>query len=210
MIATINLLPYRQARRLAKANRIIASWGGTFVATIAILFLIHLQFTGHLEAREAQARDNEAIIADLDKKLGEVKNIRELKKFIENKLKLIEELKQSRNLPVRIIDEVITALPEKSWLKGIQMQDRTLKLNGMAQSNAVVAGFMERLNASPFIDNVRLGQVSLNATKDKVKAFSLEASYAPLEQKKEEPEPGHGGLVSGTGRHQKDPAPGKR
>jgi len=179
VIVSINLLPYREARRLKKANLIIASWGATALATAGILFLVHLQFTGHLDDLEAQSRANEATIADLDQKLGEVKNIRELKKFIETKLKIIDELKQTRNLPVRIIDEVVRALPEKGWLKELQIQDRTLKLGGMAQSNAVVANFMNNLSASPFISNVKLGQVSLNTAKDKVKTFNLESTFAP-------------------------------
>ncbi len=179
MIATVNLLPYRPARRLKKAYLILASWGGTAILTAGILLLVHLQFTSLLDERNALEKQNEQTIAELDKQLGEVKNIRDIKLIIETKLKIIQELKQARNLPVRLIDTIIHALPEKAWLKDITTQGQTLKLKGMAQSNAVVAMFMNNLSASPLISGVKLDQVALNTGTSAIKAFSLEAQFGP-------------------------------
>ncbi|MEO5327728.1 MAG: PilN domain-containing protein [Magnetococcus sp. THC-1_WYH] len=198
MISTINLLPYREARRLQRANRIMATWAGTALVTVVGLALIHFQFTGHLDDLNAQAQKNEAIIADLDKKLGEVKKIREIKKIIEAKLAIIKELKFKRNLPVHLIDEVVHAMPEKAWLKELQLQGTTLKLTGMAQSNAIVADLMDNLNASPYIENVKLGQVATASPTDKAKSFSLEADVAPPEANKPDNEK-KGPEVNGSG-----------
>lgn len=178
MIVSINLLPYRPARRLRQANFILASWGATAVATVAVLFLVHFQVTSYKESLDAKSVANEATIASLEQKLGEVKDIRELKKFIEMKLKIVETLSQARNLPVRLVDETIRALPEKIWLNGFNTAGPSLKLVGMAQSNAVVADFMRNLGASPFINNVKLDQVQQNESKMKVKTFSLSAGFA--------------------------------
>ncbi|MBF0421819.1 MAG: PilN domain-containing protein [Magnetococcales bacterium] len=182
MIVTINLLPYRQARRLKKAHLILASWVGTTVAMLGILLLVHLRVTGILNEKMAQEQNNERTIANLDKQLGEVKDIRDLKSLIETKLKIISELKQLRNLPVRLIDTIIHSLPDKAWLKEVQTQGQTVKINGMAQSNAVVAVFMNNLNASPLINNVKLGQVALNSGTAAIKAFSLEAGFGPKKE----------------------------
>ncbi|HIJ83405.1 MAG: hypothetical protein HW380_124 [Magnetococcales bacterium] len=206
MIVAINLLPYRQARRAKKANVILASWAGTAVTMVILLFLIHLQVTDHLDMLNAQVKKNDATIAKLDIELGEVKDINELKTLIESKLKIVDDLKKSRNIPVRLIDDIIRAVPDKAWLSSLQLKGENLKLQGMAQSNAVVADLMDNLNASPLIDDVKLAQVTLgdakaSRTTKNNKSFALDAKVSIPGEKKpgadsEESKPGQGKATS--------------
>jgi Tfp pilus assembly protein PilN len=84
-----------------------------------------------------------------------------------------------------VLDEVARALPEYTWLSGVNSaavaQDTTgqrFRITGNTGNNLALTRFMKDLEASPFIEGVTLISVEASQLGQKVvNAFVLEANY---------------------------------
>lgn len=171
----ISLIPYRAARRQRLFKSIVTIWGVVLVLGLASIFWVDTLYTDRIAAMEAAKKENEAVIAVLDRQLGEIKDIEEKKRQIQARMKVIRSLNQMRVLSIHALDELTTTIPAKVWLTQVTTRNDSMTLNGMAQSNALVADFMQNLESSPYFSNVELTRVSQQVFKDdKLKSFSLE------------------------------------
>ena len=135
------------------------------------------------------------------KKLKEVtKEVRELeakKAELRDKLAVIAKLKISKVGPVRVMDDLNKALPERAWITSIKERQGSLSIAGMALDDQTIAGFMRDLEASDYYDTVDLVQSRKTPWKGgKISEFSLEAKInyagkvtAPAQQNVEESRP---------------------
>ena len=67
------------------------------------------------------------------------------KREVEDKLKVLEELRKGRSGPVRMLDALSTATPKKVWLIDFDEKANAVKLEGRAVAHDDVAEFMRAL-----------------------------------------------------------------
>lgn len=171
----INLIPYREARRKQRLNQILAAWGATALLGAGIAFAVDTMLTNQIAELEENKRTKEQRIVQLDKQLGEIRDINEKKKLVLTRLQTIDNLKKDRFLPVRVMDELSNAIPEKIWLSNMTVGKDHISLTGVAQSNSEVAEFMDKLEASPFFGQINLGPLStVSMGTQKVRNFTLD------------------------------------
>jgi hypothetical protein len=75
---------------------------------------------------------------------------------LNNKLAVIATLRRSKVGPVRVLDDLNMAVPERAWLSEIKEASGLLKINGVALDNQTVSLFMKDLEASDYFDNIEL------------------------------------------------------
>ncbi len=156
----INLLPYRPARRLAKVNQLFMMWVGVVILGLVAAFMTDSALGDYIAGLQAKKVSQEATLKDLDKKLGEIKDLKAKKEQVKQRLELIATLSQSRDLTIRLLDAFSQTISEKMWLTKVTTRKSSLVLMGKAQSNAMVADFMRALEASPNISKVDLTQIA--------------------------------------------------
>lgn len=158
----INLLPFRAARKKENIRRQITIFGLCVVFLLCVMAYYTIQLNGTLsKLKQEEQRIQEEIknyestirrIAELEKKIKEIKE----------KLDVIKELEKNKTGPVRLLDEIATAVPkEKLWLTALREAGGTLRLEGTAMDNETVALFMTNLAKSEHITNVDLQSVRL-------------------------------------------------
>lgn len=115
--------------------------------------------------------------------------LKKQEKIMKQKLKVIENLRQNRDLPVRILDELAIRIPsDKMWIKTLTQKGGILTLKGVARGNETIAQFMEELAKSPYID---AGKVQLQQSRQvtiqgyKLKNFNLTAKIIIPSEKQE-------------------------
>src|SRR5205085_1792965 len=106
-----------------------------------------------LDKRIASTR---AEIAQLEKTIGEVKSIKEDKKALEDKLKILDTLKRGRTGPVKVLDELATIIPAKVWLAEFSEQNGGVAMNGQAASYEDLSTFSKKLKASTHFTNITI------------------------------------------------------
>jgi type IV pilus assembly protein PilN len=122
-----------------------------------------------LQAQLTNVKKVTKSVAELDRKRGE----------LTEKLKIISILKRSKVGPVRLLDDINTAVPERSWLTTMKESEGSLAISGLALDNQTVAAFMRDLAKSDYVEAVDLVEAR-NAKKDgqEIKSFTLSAKIA--------------------------------
>jgi type IV pilus assembly protein PilN len=145
MMIRINLLPVRAVKKREVGRQLLVLGAGALLITL-VLNGVWYESRAAEERRNAEAisRTRQAI-ADLEKVIGEVNNINKRKKEVEDKLKILNDLRKSRSGPVRLLDALSQATPKKVWIKEFDEKANTVKLTGTAISHDDVAEFMRSL-----------------------------------------------------------------
>lgn len=107
--------------------------------------------------------------------LNEIKEIEQEKKKLSAKIDVIKKLKLTSQITVHLLDEIAKATPPDSiWLQNLKQSGNTISLSGVALDNTRLAGYMDRLAASPYLSNATLGSSSLKTIAGQdLKSFSL-------------------------------------
>jgi type IV pilus assembly protein PilN len=179
----INLLPVRVSKKsLAGKQQMF------FLALVVVLGLIlnllwQQSRAADLRSREAKLKRTRDDIAQLEKIIGEVKNIKAEQAALKEKLDILEKLKAGRSGPVRMLDELATLTPKRLELK--KMEEKAggaMQFDGSAGSIDDVSAFMSALKASKYFSAIELKKTTAVTRKAfRIVDFTITAStsYAP-------------------------------
>jgi type IV pilus assembly protein PilN len=161
----INLLPVREARRKANLRQQGILLGIALIAAVVVCGTLHTAIAASISSERARVTAAQAELAKLEETLKEVERFRKEKEEIERKLRVIKRLEESRNGPVRIMDEVSSRIPDRMWLKNMTLRNGVLELDGFGIDNEVIAAFMTSLEESRFLTEVELQSSQLTESK---------------------------------------------
>jgi type IV pilus assembly protein PilN len=152
----INLLPVRASKKRELGRQ----WIVLFVI-VAIgaaggnWYWLHVT-TEHVEDIKKQITRNEKENKNLEKIIGEVKDIKKEKEDMKQKLGVLNKLKAGRQGPVRVMDELATIIPPHVWLTSWEEVGGLVTIQGSGLTHEEVANFMRKLRESKYFDNVTL------------------------------------------------------
>ena len=193
----INLLPVKDDKLVAEAKGFLA----ICVISIVVVVVLVVFNSSLLAEREAESRaqiaqaDEE--IAKLKNIMGEIKNLKEKKAKLQEKMNMIIKLQEENIGPVRVLDELSLKLPSnKIWVDKLSIRGTRLDLDGKTLENQEVANFMKQLENSLFFSNINLKKV----TKDKavqgvtVLTYGLNTTvhFAGRQEQPAQPKPAEG------------------
>jgi type IV pilus assembly protein PilN len=152
----INLLPVREERRKASAQRLGAMLAATLVGSVVLAGLVHGVLRHDISSTRELSLETQKEIDQFEPQLKQVEEFKKTKAEIEQKLNVIQNLHEARSGPVRVLDELATHTPDRIWISKITMQSGRLTLEGMSLDNELVALFLTALEESPYFKNVEL------------------------------------------------------
>ncbi len=152
----INLLPWREAQRKERERQFFSSLIATAILMAAIIFYMHLHFSGKIEEQHQRNSYIEQQITLVDQKIKEISTLESEKKHLLARMNIIQDLQGKRPLIVHLFDELVKTLPKGVSLTNITQKGTTITLKGIAQSNASISIFMSQLDASNWLKNPRL------------------------------------------------------
>lgn len=171
----INLLPVRQIKQRNRARQEVIS----LVAALLVLLCI-IGLVGFRQASAITSLQGEA--ARLKKETGEfqavvtlIEKIKKEQKVVEDKMKVIKDLKVASQLPARVLDEIATLTPpDRMWLTSLDYTNNVILLSGTALDNATIAEYMNKVGTSDFFLAAELKNSSLiKVGNQKLKSFSM-------------------------------------
>lgn len=155
----INLLPHRSERRKTLQQQFAILAVLTVIIGGIIWFLGHSVLERRISVQDQRNKFLEAKIAELDKKIDEIKKLREQTQALLARKRVVETLQSSRTESVRLLDQLVRQLPEGVHLKTVKQQGRAVSVVGYATSNARVSTLMRNLDASPWLEAPKLVQI---------------------------------------------------
>src|SRR3954466_11269756 len=130
----INLLPVRAAKKREFGRQQLLLFVLLLVLAAIGNYFWYGRVSNELSSLDKQITSTRAEIAQLEKTIGEVKSIKDDKKALEDKLKILDTLKQGRTGPVKVLDELSSVMPEKVWLLDFVEQAGGVSMIGQASS----------------------------------------------------------------------------
>lgn len=184
----INLLPVKAAqKKIQLRNQAI-------IAVVTILLVcggclaVYSSLQSEISAVKKEISKNNAEIKALEKKIGEVNKFKKLQEELKNKLDVLASLKSAKSGPVHLMDDLITALPEKLWVTDYKEKGGTISISGVGLDEEDVANFMTNLDKSPYYQNVVL-KVTKQKTQDGLKLQDFDLT-CQIQKQKPAPAPG--------------------
>ena len=135
----INLLPHREERR---KRRKVAFFVGLGVAAVAGLAIVGVWYLLLQQLTTGQQERNQVLTAEIRKLEIQIKDIATLKAEIEAlkaRQKAVENLQTDRNIPVHVLNELVSQTPEGVYFTSIRQDGQTLIVAGIAQTNERVS-----------------------------------------------------------------------
>jgi type IV pilus assembly protein PilN len=141
----INLLPVRQVRKQEAGKQQLILFAVVLVGAGVGNYLWWQGRAAENDRLTVQVANVKKEISELDRIIGEVKNIATEKAKLEEKLKVLETLKRGRTGPVKMLDALATATPKNVWIRKLDEKDGAMAVEGSAMSNDDLAEYMKAL-----------------------------------------------------------------
>jgi len=138
---------------------------------------VHMMLGNDIARMEQQITERKAEIALLDAKIGKVRQFKQKKRDLEEKIAVISKLEEQQRGPSQVLYELTQIIPEKLWIESLKDSGGSLSLQGVAIDNQTIARFMTQMEASQWFQGVRL-EVTKQVARGgaSLKSFSLSAS----------------------------------
>jgi type IV pilus assembly protein PilN len=150
-MARINLLPWREELRKQRQREFGVMVAGALFITLLLGFYVHMHISGMIDHQKARNGFLKKEIAEMDRKIKEIKDLERTKAKLLARIKIIHELQSSRPEIVHLFDDLVTRTPDGSYLTDVKQQGKTITINGRAQSNARVSSYMRNVDSSQWL-----------------------------------------------------------
>jgi type IV pilus assembly protein PilN len=160
-VILINLLPHREAARKRRKEAFQAALFASFLMGIVIAGAIYWWLQMLISEQQDKNNYLKREIAVLENQIKEIANIEEEIASLVARQKAVENLQADRNLPVHLLNELVKQLPDGVYVNNFKQVDRTVTMQGMAQSNERVSELLRNLtNNTPWISKPELLEIT--------------------------------------------------
>ncbi|MBM9519677.1 PilN domain-containing protein [Desulforhopalus vacuolatus] len=158
----INLLPVRQLKKRARAQKELLGLGFLFLTTLVLLFFVAMWLLHSISNLESDKKSLTVERTALEPQIARLKALKAEMKELERKTNIIKKLRSEASLTVRVMNEVANRVDsQRMWLTSLQQSNTNLTITGIALDNQTVAQFMDALLDSDFVVDVSLANSSM-------------------------------------------------
>jgi type IV pilus assembly protein PilN len=160
---------------------VIGAFCASLILTAGLCFYLTSYLGGEVADLTMQKAAKEKQLAQIQLVTQKVKDIEKKQRDLEERLVRIATLKRNKLGPVRVLDALNTAIPERAWLSEAREKGDIMRLEGLALDGETISQFMRELEKSDYFPKVELDvakQVDRQGVK--IQSFSIRAtvSYA--------------------------------
>ena len=151
----INLLGgERQKAKTARfdaGQQLTAMCGMVVVAAACGIGFWYWSLSAEASTLDAQVANLKRESARLDTVLAEVKTFEDRKAALQQRVALIERLRQGQTVPVQVLDHVSRSLPEMLWLTDLKQEGSFLTIEGKTTTLIGLSDFVGNLGSNPVL-----------------------------------------------------------
>ncbi|MEO6144781.1 MAG: PilN domain-containing protein [Dermatophilaceae bacterium] len=159
-MANINLLPWRERLKEKRKKDFLVALAITVVAAGIIILLGDRIMRSSISNQNARNEVLREQILVLNKEIEEIRQLREQKAELTERMTVIQNLQGTRPVIVRLYDELVRTLPEGVYYNTVTRTNDVVSLNGVAESNNLVSALMRSLDDSEWFADPNLRQVN--------------------------------------------------
>jgi len=159
MLHNINLLPWREAKKLAHKRRF------TYLIVFGVAVAFSFQWLGswYLEGqRDIQQQRIDFLnqhIAILDKRISALKQAESQYRDLTSRLATVESLQRRRNKTTQLMDLIPQLIPQGVYVDQMSMNGHAIEISGISDSTARLATMLDLLENAPLISDVEMHSI---------------------------------------------------
>lgn len=185
-MAKINLLPWREELRKERQQEFIGIIAAVALAAAALVWFV----TGNIEGQWQSQKNRNAFIqkemAVLTEQITEIKELRDKREQLLERMKLIQDLQGNRPIIVRLFDEIARSIPDDLYFTNLDIKGTQVTVKGRAKSNNRVAALMRNFDDSDWFASPNL--ISVKAEKGGYSSFEVTMTQVDPKNAKQEDE----------------------
>jgi type IV pilus assembly protein PilN len=179
----INLLPVRVSKKKVAGRQQILLLALIVVLAIVANWVWSSSRAADLAARESKLRRTKDEIAQLDRIIGEVKDIKAQQAALKEKLEALDRLKAGRSGPVKLLDTLAQVIPPRMEIRKMDEKGGAVTFEGSGATIDDVSAFMSALSQTPYFSKVELKKTTaVNRGGMRIVDFTVtaQANYTPM------------------------------
>ena len=177
----INLLPWREVERARLRQEFMLAMVAAVLIGVLGALVIRWQYGVMIAQQNARNQYLTDQVKQLDGQISEINDLEQKKSALHSRIKVIEQLQQSRPEVVHIFDQLVRLLPEGVYLTEVTQTDRRIQIKGIAESSSRVSTFMRNIDASEWLKDPSLEIIEAKGTAEAGSSFTLYANQIALE-----------------------------
>ncbi|GAB3013297.1 PilN domain-containing protein [Bowmanella dokdonensis] len=179
-MAHINLLPWREAQRQQQKTQYVVMLAAVALLTLALFWTIGSVVESMIAAQQQRNNFLQQQIGLLDTQIAKIKDIKDQKRQLEQRMALIEQLQANRNVAPNVLDELAQIVPPGIAFRSLNRKGNRLEVLGVSESNNRLSEFMRRLEMSKVFTTGDLSSIVADTSKtDAVSEFKLTFNISP-------------------------------
>ena len=187
-MSNINLLPWREAAKERQKQNFFILIGVSCAITTAGVFIVNQYFNHQISAQNQRNQFLQHEIAILDTEIGQINEIKAQKQSLVNRMKLIDTLQQSRNVSVRLFNDLPVIVSNGVYLQSMNFDQLQIDVVGKAEAYNRVASTMRLIDKSGWLGQTTINSIFANDTAAmKLSEFSMR--FNVLNNNKSNPAP---------------------
>jgi type IV pilus assembly protein PilN len=167
----INLLKARKGTKRIGVRKELIVFILSMMVILALLFVVQWYIGGEKDKTVAQIANTKKEIEYYKSLRTEFEKAKEQQKVLQEKLRVINQLRKEKEGPAKVLDELCIDKPDKVYFESVKKDGSKLGIEGVALDDETVANFMTNLRKSKLFKNV-----------DLIVAEQIEVSKIPLKK----------------------------
>lgn len=186
----INLLPVRAAKKKETAIQQITIFCISLILVAAVVVAMYLFKQVQISSTKTDITTANSKINELKTKIGKLEELKTLKDQVKKKLDVLTQLRKNKTGPAQRLATLSDITPEQLWLTGYTESGDSIKINGVAYTEDLIATFMRSIEATADFMGVELiVSEQLDSGGTKLKRFELTCKLRTVSLPDQKPAP---------------------
>ncbi|MBD3647855.1 MAG: PilN domain-containing protein [Pseudomonadales bacterium] len=155
----INLLPWREELREEKKKEFLNVLVGVLLLAGVIVFGIDRYYNNWIDTQKARNKFLTDEISVLEERIAEIKLLQQKRNELLSRMKVIQDLQGNRPVIVRVFDELARQLADRVFFTQLQLQNKELKIQGVAESNNRISSQLRNFDESEWFADPNVTEI---------------------------------------------------
>lgn len=164
-MSNINLLPWREATKQRQKSQFLIMLGGGALASALLVLLVNFLYHQSITRQEGRNQYLQTEIAQLDAKIGEINQLKIRRAELIERMRLIDQLQQSRNLAVHLYDALPSLVTTGVYLDSLSYKNAQVDVVGKTEAHSRVANMMRLIDKSGWLGQTTISSIFASDSK---------------------------------------------
>ena len=155
----INLLPWREERRMGKKKTFLQVLAGVLVFAVVIIIGCDRYFNVAIDSQKARNSFLSREIKELESQISEISQLREDHEKLLARMTVIQNLQGNQPIIVRLFDEMAKQLAPGVFFTSLELQGKVLTIEGIAESNTQISTQLRNFTDSNWFDKPNVTEI---------------------------------------------------